>query len=105
MLHSAIDLLLVNFFNSPECSSLLVGLNLFHVYRSSIQGSVVSANAHISEKCELKDCIVGSGQSIAANSKYGEPFLFVVFVACLSPEKIIGYCLTLGVVVVCVVIT
>ena len=40
------------------------------ICRCNIQGSVVSANVHINEKCELKDCIVGTEQNIQANSKY-----------------------------------
>ena len=44
--------------------------------RCNIQGSVVSANVHINEKCELKDCIVGAEQNLQANSEYSICFYY-----------------------------
>lgn len=38
-------------------------------FRCSVTGSIVGSNVNINEKCEIKDCIVGAGQSLNAMGK------------------------------------
>ncbi|KAH3741887.1 hypothetical protein DPMN_048617 [Dreissena polymorpha] len=43
---------------------------LYVLYRCNIQGCIISSDASVGEKSDLKDCIVGPAQSLPANSKY-----------------------------------
>ena len=36
----------------------------------NIQGSLISDNVTINEKCDMKDCIVGTGKRVEAEGKY-----------------------------------
>ena len=36
----------------------------------NIQGSLISDNVTINEKCDMKDCIVGTGKRVEAEGNY-----------------------------------
>ena len=72
------DIWLANFFHLHSSGYNLMHYKIKMVFcRCNIQGSVVSANVHINEKCELKDCIVGAEQNLQANSEYSFCFLLL----------------------------
>ena len=38
----------------------------------NIQGSLISDNVTINEKCDMKDCIVGMGKRVEAEGNYNQ---------------------------------
>ena len=53
------------------CLFMLLRIIFIHlIIRSTLSGCVVAENVTVAEKCELKDCLLGSGQAINAMGKW-----------------------------------
>ena len=58
----------------------------------NIQGSLISDNVTINEKCDMKDCIVGTGKRVEAEGNY-YPTIYINegFNSCLITNNFIVY--------------